>query len=97
MVSQFDRRRKVADQELKKIDGIIPLRCEGAFYFFPRYTQSLNSKDMTHYLGERGLMVRSGTEFGEKGQNHIRLSFATSVEEIEEGMKRLKKALGDLK
>ena len=97
MVSQFDRRRKVVDQGLKMIDGIIPRACEGAFYFFPRYTHSLSSKDMTHYLGERGLQVRSGTEFGEKGQNHIRLSFATSVEEIEEGMKRLKKALEDLK
>jgi aspartate/methionine/tyrosine aminotransferase len=97
MVSQFDRRRAVVDLTLKKIDGIIPRPCEGAFYFFPRYTQSLSSKDITHYLGERGLMVRSGTEFGEKGQNHIRLSFATSVEEIEEGMRRLKKALEDLK
>jgi aspartate/methionine/tyrosine aminotransferase len=97
MVSQFDRRRKVAEQELKKIDGIIPRPCEGAFYFFPRYNQSLSSKDMTHYLGERGLLVRSGTEFGEKGQHHIRLSFAISVEEIQEGMKRLKKGLEDLK
>ena len=97
MVSQFDRRRKVVDQELKKINGIIPRPCEGAFYFFPRYTHSLSSKDMTHYLGERGLQVRSGTEFGEKGQNHLRLSFATSVEEIQEGMKRLKKGLEDLK
>ncbi len=97
MVSQFDRRRKVAEQELKKMDGIIPRPCEGAFYFFPRYTQSLSSKDMTHYLGERGLLVRSGTEFGEKGQHHIRLSFAISVEEIQEGMRRLRKALEDLK
>jgi aspartate aminotransferase len=97
MVSQFDRRRKVVDQALRKMDRIIPRPCEGAFYFFPRYTHSMSSKDLTHYLAERGLLVRSGTEFGEKGQNHIRLSFATSVEEIEEGMKRLKKALEDLK
>jgi len=97
MVSQFDRRRKIVDQALRKIDGIIPRPCEGAFYFFPRYTHSMSSKDLTSYLAERGLLVRSGTEFGEKGQNHIRLSFAASVEEIEEGMKRLKKALEDLK
>ena len=96
MVSQFDQRRKTVDRALKNIQGIIPRSCEGAFYFFPRYTHSLNSKDMTNYLGERGLMVRSGTEFGEKGQNHIRLSFATSVEKIEEGMERLRKALEDL-
>ena len=97
MVAKFEQRRKVADQALRKIARIIPRPCEGAFYFFPRYDHSLNSKEMTSYLAERGLLVRSGTEFGEKGQKHIRLSFATSVEEIEEGMKRLKTALDDLK
>jgi aspartate aminotransferase len=97
MVSKFDQRRKVADQALRKMGRIIPRPCEGAFYFFPRYDHSLSSKEMTGYLAERGLLVRSGTEFGEKGQKHIRLAFATSVEEIEEGMKRLKKALDDLK
>jgi aspartate/methionine/tyrosine aminotransferase len=97
MVSQFDRRRKAVDQALKKIGRVFPRPCEGAFYFFPRYEHSLGSKEMTSYLAERGLLVRSGTEFGAKGQNHIRLSFATSVEEIEEGMKRLRTALDDLK
>jgi aspartate aminotransferase len=75
----------------------LPRVCEGAFYFFPRYEHSLSSKEMTAYLAERGLLVRSGTEVGEKGQKHIRLAFATSVEKIEEGMKRLKKALDGLK
>ena len=97
MVVQFDRRRKVVDQALRKIDGITPRPCEGAFYFFPKYSHSIGSKDLTSFLAERGLLVRSGTEFGEKGQSHIRLSFAISVEEIEEGMKRLKKGLEDLK
>jgi aspartate aminotransferase len=51
---------------------------------------------MTTYLAERGIMVRSGTEFGERGQNHIRLSFATSMEQLEEGAERLKMALDEL-
>jgi len=96
MVSEFDRRRRAVDRALKSIPGILHRPCEGAFYFFPRYTHSLSSKDMASYLAERGLMVRSGTEFGEKGQNHIRLSFATSLEKIEEGMERLRRALEDL-
>jgi len=40
--------------------------------------------------------VRSGTEFGENGQKHIRISFATSIEKLEEGMERLKGALDEL-
>jgi len=97
MVSKFDERRKAADQALKKMGRIVPRPCEGAFYFFPRYDHSLSSKEMTAYLAERGLLVRSGTEFGEKGEKHIRLAFATSIAEIEEGMKRLKAGLDDLK
>jgi aspartate aminotransferase len=51
---------------------------------------------MTQYLAERGVFVRSGTEFGENGQHHIRISFATSIEKLEEGMERLKGALDEL-
>jgi len=96
MVSQFDQRRKVVDQALKKIDRLAPRPCEGAFYFFPRFNHSLGSREMTDYLAGCGLLVRSGTEFGQRGEKHIRLSFATSVENLEEGMIRLQKALADL-
>ena len=45
-------------------------------------------------LLKRGLPERCGTGFGEKGQNHICLSLATPVEDIENGMKWLKKFCG---
>lgn len=81
---------------LKGIERVSTPPCEGAFYFFPRFEHDITSKDMAQYLGERGVIVRSGTEFGENGQHHIRISFATSMEKLQEGMERLKGALDEL-
>ncbi len=47
-------------------------------------------------LFEGGPPERSGAGVGEDGQMHVRLSFAPSVKEIEQGMKRPKEALQDL-
>ena len=56
----------------------------------------MSSKDMTNYLADKGILVRSGTDFGENGQKHIRISFTTTKENLEEGMYRLKKVLDEL-
>jgi len=96
MLSQYDERRKVVHQKLKRMDRISAPPCEGAIYFFPRFDHLITRKEMTSYLAQKGILVRSGTEFGENGQKHIRLSFATSIAKLNEGMERLKKALDDL-
>jgi len=84
------------ENSLKEMERISTPPCEGAFYFFPRFQHKLTSREMTAYLAERGIMVRSGTEFGQRGQHHIRLSFATSMEHLQEGMERLKGVLDEL-
>jgi len=89
------RRLKVADI-LSDIETIKANACEGAFYFFPRFNHSLTSKELTAYLAEKKLLVRSGTEFGDNGQNHFRITFATSETIIEEGLSRLRLALKEL-
>jgi aspartate/methionine/tyrosine aminotransferase len=96
MLAQYDRRREVVDQALRGMEGIASFPCEGAFYFFPRFNHPMPSREMTAYLADKGILVRSGTEFGENGQGHIRIAFATSVEVLEEGMSRLRGALRDL-
>jgi aspartate/methionine/tyrosine aminotransferase len=96
MLESYDRRRKMVESKLEEIDCLSAPPCQGAFYAFPRYTQSILSKDMLPYLSGKGVLVRSGTEFGANGEGQIRLAFTTSVEELEEGMDRLKKALEEL-
>jgi aminotransferase len=96
MRSEYERRKLLVEEKLKHMAGLMTNPCEGAFYFFPRFEHSLNSREMTEYLYGRGLVVRSGTEFGANGQKHFRICFATSMEQLETGMERLKQALNGL-
>ena len=93
MLKSYDQRRQMVESKLKEIDSLTAPPCQGAFYSFPRFTHSVSSKEMLTYLMDKGVLVRSGTEFGENGEGCIRLAFTTSVDMLEEGMERLKTAL----
>ncbi len=96
MKAEYTRRMSLVENGLSKMERISTPPCEGAFYFFPRFQHQVTSSEMTNYLAERGIFVRSGTEYGGNGQHHIRISFATSIEKLQEGMDRLKRALDEL-
>jgi aspartate aminotransferase len=97
MLSEYEQRKVLVEKRLKEIPRITVAPCEGAFYFFIRFEHSLTSQQMTEYLFNKGIMVRSGTEYGTGGQKHFRICFATSMEILETGMDRLKQALDELK
>lgn len=96
MRREYENRKILVEKKLKEIKGLTTPPCEGAFYFFPRFEHALTSAQMTDYLFSKGIMVRSGTEFGASGQKHFRISFSTSMEALERGMERLKRALDEL-
>ena len=98
----FEERRNVICQRFDDIEGITYAKPQGAFYIFPdvsaHYGRNLNgeivngSADMTAYLLDKaGVGVIPGRESG--ADNHLRLSFATSLEEINRGLDRIKEAL----
>jgi aspartate aminotransferase len=91
---------------LADIEGVTCVKPSGAFYVFPNisayFGRSFKGKkiegslDLADYLLEEAMMAAvPGVAFG--ADRFIRFSFATSMDVIEEGMERLKKALGDLK
>ena len=96
MCKSYDERRQLVETKLKDIESLSAPPCQGAFYSFPRFTHSMTSREMLSYLIDKGVLVRSGTEFGKNGEGHIRLAFTISAEGLEEGMDRLKKALEDI-
>ena len=96
MRSEYEKRKLLVEEKLKRMSKLTTPPCEGAFYFFPRFEYALTSQQMTEYLYSKGLMVRSGTEFGAAGQKHVRISFATSMEKLEVGMERLRRSLDEL-
>ena len=51
---------------------------------------------MTARFAEAGVLVRSGSEFGPSGEGHIRISFATDLESLREGLARFASTVKEL-
>ena len=96
--AELKGRRNVIVDGLNAIEGITCKRPLGAFYVFPNVTaMPMSSDDFAEYLlQEHGVATLSGTAFGEYGDGYLRLSYAGSLDSIEEGLKRIKKAVADL-
>jgi aspartate/methionine/tyrosine aminotransferase len=99
MVAEFRRRRDVIVQGLNEIEGITCLNPEGAFYVFPNITQTGLTSDQfaDMMLEQAGVACLSGTCFGEYGEGYVRFSYANSVENIQEGLRRVKQTLSKAK
>jgi len=95
MVAEFKRRRDVVVDRLSAIPGIRCHKPLGAFYVFPNITGTgQNERELAdRMLYEGGVAVLPGTSFGEAGKGYLRLSYANSVEQIEEGVRRMRGVL----
>lgn len=98
MVKEFQRRRDVIVKGLNQIKGVTCRIPRGAFYAFPNVTQvPLRCKDLADYLlQEAGVAVLSGSSFGQYGDGYLRLSYANSIENIQEGLERIGGAIAKL-
>ncbi len=105
MVNEFSKRRDFIVGALNAIDGIKCFSPEGAFYVFPNvsgvYGRAFQGKKITNsaefidfLLDEANVAAVPGAAFG--SDDHIRLSYATSMKNIEEGIKRIKNAVSKL-
>lgn len=92
MRSEYKKRRNFIHNRFNEIGYPCQLP-EGAFYVFPDISQSgMNSRDFAlNLLKSEKVAVVPGTVFGSCGENHIRCSYATSMENIKEAMKRIEK------
>jgi aspartate/methionine/tyrosine aminotransferase len=91
MVAEFHKRRDVIVNGLNQIPG---LRCNmpaGAFYAFPNITGTgMTSREVADLLlYEGGVAALAGTAFGKYGEGYIRLSYANSIANIEEALRRI--------
>jgi len=104
MVKEFKERRDLIVDLLNDIRGFKCLKPKGAFYVFPNVTRAcknLGFKDaeqLQDYLLYKGnVAVLARTSFGNKNtgetEEYLRLSYATSKENIKEGLRRIKQAV----
>jgi len=97
MREEFEKRRDYLISRLKKIKGIKCAVPDGAFYAFPDISQiEKNSKLFSDKLLEKAhVAVVQGSAFGAEG--FVRMSYATSMENLKEAMNRLEKFILDYK
>jgi len=106
MVAEFQRRRNYCLRRLKSIPNISCFEPQGAFYLFPNFSSYYNkeangavvrnSYGLAYYLlREARVAIVPGDSFGNDAC--IRLSYATSMENLEKGMDRISEALAKLK
>lgn len=106
MRKQFEIRRNYVVDALKEIEGVRCFVPSGAFYVFPDISAWLgktapdgrtidSSTELCMYLlDEQGIAAVPGDAFGEP--DGIRLSYASGLDQLEEGMKRLKEGFATL-
>jgi aspartate aminotransferase len=106
MHKEFERRRDFVFTKLQEIDGINCTKPQGAFYAFPNISAYLNrtynrnqiqnSDDLAFYLlNEAKVVLIPGSAFG--SDDHLRISYATSMKQLEDGLRRIESALKILK
>jgi aminotransferase len=92
MIKSYRRRRNYIVQSLNEI-GLTCHMPGGAFYAFPSIESSgLSSQEFAEQLlKQEGVAVVPGDVFGESGEGHIRCSYASSIEQLQEAIKRMKR------
>ena len=99
MVDAFKKRHDFVIDELNTIPGVKCLPSDGTFYAFPNVQEMINRIDdvnddlqLAEYLiNEARVALVPGTAFGSPG--HLRLSFATSMRNLEKALDRIKQVV----
>jgi aspartate/methionine/tyrosine aminotransferase len=107
MMKSYNKRRDIIVNGLNKVPGVNCLMPGGAFYAWPNVTEAcrlVGASDSEEFrkrlLVEVGVAVLSDIHFGHRNPGegeHIRFSFATSEENIREGLKRVTRFIEDNK
>ena len=91
MKKEYLTRRDIIYNGISKIEGLSCLKPQGAFYLFVDIKRlGLSSEEFAlRMLREGGVVLLPGSAFGESGEGFVRLSYATSIENIQEGLRRI--------
>ncbi len=93
MRKEFDKRRKVMLEGLRKIGFKVKAAPHGAFYFLVScaFLDKNSLRLAMRILEEANVAVTPGVDFGSGGEGFLRFTYATSLPRIREGLKRLGK------
>ncbi len=91
MLEEFRARRDLIVTGLNDLPGVECISPQGAFYAFPKISDTGHKADKLAdlLLEDAGVACLSGTAFGRHGEGHLRLSYANSRENISRALERM--------
>jgi aminotransferase len=92
MIAEYAQRREQVRARLSALDGVELAGLDGAFYAFPRIAGA-GPELAVELLEESGVAMVPGSAFGDDFDDHLRLSYAVSAEDLDTGLDRLAAAL----
>ena len=98
MVAEFRRRRDALIPALNGIPGVTCIEPGGAFYAFPNVSELPIPADALaeRLLDEAGVALLAGSAFGEHATDHLRISYASSLQNLEEAVARITRFIAAL-
>ena len=95
---EFKTRRDFLVRGLNDIEGISCIMPSGAFYTFPNVTGiPMTCAEFADYLlTEAGVALLPGSSFGMFGDGYLRMSYASSIDNIQEALIRIDKAVSEV-
>jgi len=93
MVREFRKRRDFIYGALRELDLEVQ-KPKGAFYIFPRVERSL---EFISELLKRGVITVPGEAFGKNGKSHVRISYATKMENLRKAVEIMEETISQLR
>ena len=90
MVEEYQQRRDRLIELVSQTPHLTGYRPDGAFYLFPSLPEGVDGANVAlKLLRETGVCTIPGDTFGEAGKNALRISYSTSLDQIEEAFERI--------
>ena len=97
LARDFAARRDTLVTGLRAMPGVRCVNAGGGLFVFPRFSGlGIDSASLSRHLLDDGVATVPGSAFGDAGEGHLRLLFASPVDEIEDGLERIAQSLASL-
>ena len=98
MLEAFRERRDYLYEAVNKIPGFVSQEPQGAFYLFPSVEGTgMTGPELAMLLLEKaGVATVAGDYFGKRGEAHLRLSYANSLDNLKRAVARIHETMGNL-
>lgn len=98
VMKHLRKMRTLCEKRFNEFPGVTYPKLEGIYLMFPKFDYGKTSEELEEYLLEKArIRLTRGTNFGSRGEGHLRILIATSEAIMNEALDRMEKALKKLK